>query len=156
MLENLLNKIFISQKIRYQDDFVYIQLLLPKLLVRLRYIWTMSNYYCYDDRMENLLYKISYLFTEKVKEIIKLNRIFSYNATDAYNLSSGCNKLLLTWKLSYMHTRAFIENTKVGSRWEFDQKVLFSGVIQCARISEDIANISKVCNFIIYFCIYYD
>lgn len=105
----------------------------------------MSNYFCYDDRMENLLYKISFLFTDKVKEIIKLNKIFGYNAIDAYNLSSGCNKLLLTWKLSYMHTRAFIENTKVGSRWEFDQKVLFSGVSQCARISEDIANISKVC-----------
>lgn len=105
----------------------------------------MSNYYCSDDRMESLIYKISFLFTEKVKEIIKLNKIFGYNAIDAYNLSSGCNKLLLTWKLSYMHTRAFIESTKVGSRWEFDQKVLFSGVIQCARISEDIANISKVC-----------
>lgn len=134
----------LTQKIRYQDDFFYIQLLLPKLLVRLRYIWTMSNYYCYDDRMERLLYKISFLFTDKVKEIIKLNKIFGYNAIDAYNLSSGCNKLLLTWKLSYMHTRAFIENTKVGSRWEFDQKVLFSGVTQCARISQDIANVSKV------------
>lgn len=94
--------------------------------------------------MENLIQKISYVFTEKIKEIVQLNNIFSRTATEAYDLATNCEKLLLAWKKTYMATRAFIENSGVGSRWEFDKAVLFSDVEHCARISRDIANVAKV------------
>lgn len=113
-------------------------------MVGLRHIWTMSNYFCYDDKMENLLYKISYVFTEKIKAIIQLNNIFSRSATEAHELATKCAHLLWTWKETYMRTRAFIENSGVGSRWEFNKPVLFADVEHCARISQDIANIAEI------------
>lgn len=100
--------------------------------------------------MEDLLQKISYVFTVKIKEIVQLNNIFSRTATEAYDLATNCEKLLLAWKKTYMATRAFIENSGVGSRWEFDKGVLFSDVEHCARISRDIANVAQVINKIHY------
>lgn len=132
------------QKIRSESDFSFVLSLLPNLMVGLRHIWTMSNYFCYDAKMENLIQKISNVFTEKIKEIVQLNNIFSRTATESYDLATNCEKLLLAWKKTYMATRAFIENSGVGSRWEFDKTVLFSDVEHCARISRDIANVAHV------------
>lgn len=43
-----------------------------------------------------------------------------------------------------METRAYIEDSGVGSRWEFDKKTLFGLVDHVTRISQDIADIAKV------------
>lgn len=104
----------------------------------------MSNYYCYDARMQDLLRKISFVFTEKIKELVNLKNIFSRTATEANELAQNCARLLRTWKKTYMMTRSFIEKSGVGSRWEFDRFVLFNDVDHCARISQDIADIAKV------------
>lgn len=45
-----------------------------------------------------------------------------------------------------METRAYIEDSGVGSRWEFDKKTLFGLVDHVTRISQDIADIAKVNN----------
>lgn len=94
--------------------------------------------------MERLIAKISFVFTDKIKEIIQLNNIFSRSATEAYELATNCAKLLLGWRKTYMATRSYIENSGVGSRWEFDKSILFSDVEHCARISQDIADLAKV------------
>lgn len=117
---------------------------MPNLMVGLRHIWTMSNYYCYDARMQELLRKISFVFTEKIKELVNLKNIFSRSAAEANELAHNCARLLCTWKKTYMLTRAFIEKSGVGSRWEFDRFVLFNDVDHCARISQDIADVAKI------------
>lgn len=94
--------------------------------------------------MEQLLQKISYVFIEKVKDIITFNKIFNRSAAEAYDLATNCAKLLLAWRETYMTTRAFIEQSRVGSRWEFNKKTLFQDVEHCAKISQDIANIAEV------------
>lgn len=139
--KNLFSKL---QGIRDNEDFKLIHSLLPNLMVGLRHIWTTSNYFCFDDKMERLLYKISYVFTEKVKGIVSLKEIFNHSAQEAYRLATNCAELLLTWKKTYFATRAFIENSKVGSRWEFNKTILFQNVEHCARISQDIANVADV------------
>lgn len=113
-------------------------------MVGLRHIWTMSNYFCYDHKMEQLLHKISYVFIEKCKDIIGLHKIFNHSASEAYELAKNCAKLLLAWRETYMTTRSFIEQSRVGSRWEFNKKLLFQDVEHCAKISQDIANIAEV------------
>lgn len=45
-----------------------------------------------------------------------------------------------------MDTRIYIEDSGVGSRWEFDKKTLFGLVDHVTRISQDIADIAKVKN----------
>lgn len=47
-------------------------------MVGLRHIWTMSSYYCHDDKMQILLCQISNVFTEKIKKIIAFDKIFRY------------------------------------------------------------------------------
>lgn len=113
-------------------------------MLSLRHIWIISKYFCQDEKMQMLLYKISFIFTEKVKRIVTLNAIFKYSATDAHALAKKCADLLLAWKENYLKTRAHIEQSGVGSRWEFNKNILFEDVDHCARISNDIANISLV------------
>lgn len=110
----------------------------------LRHMWTMSNYFCYDARMQELMGKISHVFVEKAKEILELKVIFDRTATEVHSLATNCALLLSTWKVTYMATRAYIEESGVGSRWEFDRGVLFTDVDHCARISTDVANLAKV------------
>lgn len=133
-----------SKTIRDHLDFEYVTSLLPNLMLGLRHIWTMSNYFSNDEKMQMLLYKISFVFTEKVKSIVTLDKIFKCRCSDAYQLATNCAKLLLAWKTSYLTTRNKVELAQVGSRWEFSKAVLFDDVDHCARISNDIANISLV------------
>lgn len=130
--------------IRQHDDFKFILSLLPNLMIGLRHIWTMSNWYCYDERMQELLRKISYVFTEKVKRIVDLPTIFARSAADAQQQALDCAHLLRTWKRAYLATRAYIETSGVGSRWEFDRTVLFSDVDHIGRIAQDIADTAGI------------
>ncbi|KAL7022048.1 hypothetical protein ACKWTF_012111 [Chironomus riparius] len=68
---------------------------------------------------------------------------YSLTATSAYKRAHECVNLLQCWKASYMETRAYIENSGNGSRWEFDKKILFGLVDHVSRISQDIADIAK-------------
>lgn len=61
-----------------------------------------------------------------------------------YQLSSNSANLLRSWKKSYIDTRAYIENSGVGSRWEFDKAILFEEVDHIAKISQDIADVAKI------------
>lgn len=132
------------QNIRDHDDFKFITSLIPNMMVGLRHIWTMSNYYCRDQNMEVLLHKISYVFTEKVKAIISLEDIFKHSPATVYELADNCATLLRYWKESYKLARSYIEGSGVGSRWEFNKNILFEDVDHIARISQDVANIAKV------------
>lgn len=113
-------------------------------MLSLQHIWTMSKYFSKNENMQILLNKISFIFTEKVKHIVTLNTIFKYSASDAFSLATKSADLLLTWKGNYLQTRDYIEQSRVGSRWEFNKNILFDKVDHCARISNDIANISLV------------
>lgn len=111
-------------------------------MLGLRHIWTTSIYFSSDEKMQILLHKLSYIFTEKVKSVISLNLIFKHSPTEAYEMSIKCSKLLMLWKANYMHTRDSIEKSGFGSRWEFDKNVLFDNIDHFVRICNDIASIS--------------
>lgn len=76
--------------------------------------------------------------------LIFLIIINSLSATAAHKRARECVLLLQSWKRSYMETRAFIEESGVGSRWEFDKKILFGLVDHVTRISQDVSDIAKV------------
>lgn len=132
------------QKIRHETNFESITSLMPNLMLGLRHIWTMSKHFCQAKNMEMLLYKISFVFTEKVKQIVTPREIFKCSPNDAYALATQCAHLLLTWKTNYLETRASIERAEVGSRWEFNKSHLFDDIDHYSRISNDIANVLLV------------
>lgn len=57
--------------------------------------------------------------------------------------AQACADLLTVWKQSYIDTRAFIENSGVGSRWEFDKNVIFADLDHIARVCRDIVKVSE-------------
>lgn len=118
--------------------------MIPNLMLSLRHIWIISEYFRQDHNMECLIRKISFVFTEKVKKIVKLNTIFKSSALNAYITATKCADLLNTWKESFLKLRTYIEKLGIGSRWEFKNKFLFDDLDHCARISIDIANISLI------------
>lgn len=85
-----------------------------------------------------------YKFCSAFEILIFLIIINSLSATAAHKRARECVLLLQSWKRSYMETRAFIEESGVGSRWEFDKKILFGRVDHVTRISQDVSDIAKV------------
>lgn len=163
--------IFPLQKIRDDDDFDFIISIIPNMMVGLRHIWTMSNYYCRDENMLSLLAKISNVFNTKIKGIANLETIFKWeeiksfffvydicwtllikfyraNSKKVLKISNYCAELLDRWKQCYIDTRAHIENSGVGSRWEFDKTKIFGELDHIARICRDVAKIAST--FILY------
>uniref|UniRef100_A0A1A9X2L6 Dynein heavy chain tail domain-containing protein n=1 Tax=Glossina brevipalpis TaxID=37001 RepID=A0A1A9X2L6_9MUSC len=132
------------EKIRTNESFKMSTLLIPNVMVGLRHIWTMSSYYCHDDKMQILLCQISNVFTEKVKKIIAFDKIFRYSAKFTYDTAKSSENLLRCWKTAYLMSRTHIEESGVGSRWEFDRNSLFNEVDHISRISRDIATIGRV------------
>lgn len=68
----------------------------------------------------------------------------SRSAKYTYETATSCANLLLCWKKAYMVSRAHIESSGAGSRWEFDRSLLFNEVDHISRISKDIAYIGRV------------
>nr|XP_040226033.2 dynein axonemal heavy chain 10 isoform X2 [Anopheles coluzzii] len=132
------------EKIKTGDDFKFILSILPNITIILRHIWTMSNYYSRDENMLSLIGKISYVFAEKVKILINVDTIFKHSASHIHQCATNCATLLQAWKQSYMDTRAQIEQSGIGSRWEFDKNVLFREIDHMTRISHDMANIAQI------------
>ncbi|XP_052562272.1 dynein axonemal heavy chain 10 isoform X4 [Culex pipiens pallens] len=131
-------------KIKNEQDFAFILSIIPNVTIILRHIWTMSNYYSKDRHMLTLLGQISYVFAEKVKILINVDTIFKHSASTVFRCATNCADMLRSWKRSYMDTRAQIERSGIGSRWEFDRNVLFRDVDHMTRISQDTANVAKV------------
>lgn len=67
-----------------------------------------------------------------------------HSACTVFRCATNCAEMLRSWKRSYMDTRAQIERSGIGSRWEFDRNVLFRDVDHMTRISQDTANVAKV------------
>ncbi|XP_058981464.1 dynein axonemal heavy chain 10-like [Musca domestica] len=132
------------EKIRSYESFRMTTLLIPNVMVGLRHIWTMSSYYCHDDKMQTLLCQISNVFTEKVKNIVCFEKIFRHSSRYTYETATSCANLLKCWKTAYLMSRKYIEDSGAGSRWEFDRNALFNEVDHITRISRDIASVGRV------------
>lgn len=97
-------------------------------------------------------YNYAFMTRQESLAIIPEINFYSFNslslnslpATAAFKRARECVNLLQCWKSSYMETRAYIEDSGVGSRWEFDKKTLFGLVDHVTRISQDIADVAKV------------
>lgn len=57
--------------------------------------------------------------------------------------AKSCAELLDCWKQSYNNTRAFIEESGIGSRWEFDKIVIFGELDHITRVCRDIVKIAN-------------
>lgn len=115
-------------------------------MVGLRKIWSMSKYFCIDSNMMLLLRKISFLFTEKIKDCMSLKRLFTSdpNTKRVYQCTKECMSLLAAWKQAYVDTRTLIEELGVSPRWEFDKVVLFEDVDHISRICHDIVGVAEI------------
>lgn len=72
--------------------------------------------------------------------------MFRQNAETVLKTAQSCAELLDCWKQAYTETRAYIEESGVGSRWEFDKNVIFGELDHINRICRDIVKIASTFN----------
>lgn len=66
------------------------------------------------------------------------------NRASAQHKTLEARNTLNTWKKAYFDTRAKIEASGRGARWEFDQKRLFERTDYMANICQDLCDILQV------------
>ncbi len=99
---------------------------IPALLDGMRMVWTISKFYCRDDRMAPLLVLVAKQIVSKVKDNINLQDIITQNYDQSHQMLLKAQQVLEQWKRSYMDTREKIEVMGKGQRqWEFDRSRLF-------------------------------
>ncbi|KAL8575817.1 hypothetical protein ACOMHN_014822 [Nucella lapillus] len=59
-------------------------------------------------------------------------------------MTSQAERMLTTWKQSYLNTRAKIEASGRDQRWEFDRKRLFDRTDYCAHICKHLNEVAQV------------
>ncbi len=99
---------------------------IPALLDGMRMVWTISKFYCRDERMLPLMVLVAKQISSKVKVHVNLQDMITKEYAQSYETLVKAKKVLEQWKSSYIMTREKIEIMGKGQRqWEFDRSSLF-------------------------------
>ena len=140
-VDHLTNVIKLIRRLEDSGDYDFMIARLPDLLVELRNMRTVSDYFGHDTNMERLLRKISNTFLAKVKEAAALTRLFAMSSANASHLAERCASFLRSWQSEYLQTRKLIETLAVRPFWEFNVTKLFGSVEYAARVCTDLSQV---------------
>ena len=126
---------------------------IPALLDGMRMVWTISKFYCRDERMAPLMELVGKQIAAKVREKIDLQEVIKGEFKHSHDLLLEAKRVLEQWKTSYIDTRAKIEAMGKGQRhWEFDRSSLFEKTEYmseiCAQMITAITAIENLNQFI--------
>ncbi|XP_072767433.1 LOW QUALITY PROTEIN: dynein axonemal heavy chain 10-like [Anoplolepis gracilipes] len=144
------NNKFIQTLMRYfkliteSDSFESIEECIPSLMEGLRMLWVLSSYYCREEKMMQLVDRISWQLCENVKHNLAIVLLFKKPLEEILKKTSAASSMLRQWKRSYLKTRLDIELSGKGIRWEFDQKRLFQNTEYIAEVCSDLYKIAGV------------
>lgn len=110
----------------------------------LRNIWIVSNYYSLDNNMKQLMQLISWTFIATLTKRANIDILFPLPAKQAHATASACSQFLQSWMQQYYETRATIEKSNAGSRWEFNRQALFADVEHCIKVYNDFVRIFQI------------
>lgn len=122
--------------------------LLPDVINRCRFIWSLSKYYNVDDRMTGLLSKISNQIIIQCSKTIKREEIFSGDVETSMRQLRYSIEAVEFWKMLYHRTREAIaaESARDPSikPWSFDPAI--SGIFaQIPSFKDRCNNLQEVC-----------
>lgn len=121
------------------NEYQFFECMLVYVVIELQTIWTTSNYYSIDANMQKLMQLISKTFIQSLKSKANLDTLFKMSSSEAYQSVKSASHFLQMWMKRYFDMRAEIEKSNAGSRWEFNQIVLFAEVKHLIKIYEDLS-----------------
>ena len=120
---------------------------IPSLMDSMRMVWTVSRHYNRDERMVPLMERVASQIITRVKHQINLHDIMNQEMICSQQTVSDCKKLLQSWRVSYMESRARIEEVGAGQRrWEFERGRLFDETDYMSEICCDLLEVLVIMN----------
>ncbi|XP_012151823.2 dynein heavy chain at 89D [Megachile rotundata] len=107
-------------------------------------IWILSRYYCAEDKMMELLQRISWQLCQNVINNLSIKNLFKLPLEEIIERTACASTMMKRWKLSYLEYRKEIEESGKGNRWEFDQKQLFHGTEYIASVCDGLNEVANV------------
>ncbi|KAI5945034.1 Dynein heavy chain 10, axonemal [Manis javanica] len=132
------------KNITHGSSFHVVLETIPSMMSALKIVWIISRHYNKDERMIPLMERIAWEIAERVCKVVNLRTLFKENRASAQHKTLEARNTLNTWKKAYFDTRAKIEVSGRGARWEFDQKRLFERTDYMANICQDLCDILQV------------
>ncbi|KAI5166248.1 Dynein Heavy Chain 10, Axonemal [Manis pentadactyla] len=132
------------KNITHGSSFHVVLETIPSMMSALKIVWIISRHYNKDERMILLMERIAWEIAERVCKVVNLRTLFKENRASAQHKTLEARNTLNTWKKAYFDTRAKIEASGRGARWEFDQKRLFERTDYMANICQDLCDILQV------------
>lgn len=126
------------------DSFESIAECMPALTESLRMLWVLSSYYSSEERMMQLMSRISWQLCQNVRKNLAIVTLFKRPLEVVLGNTSWASMMMRQWKRSYLKTRSDIELLGKGIRWEFDQKRLFEATEYIADVCSDLHKIASV------------
>ncbi|KAL0227597.1 hypothetical protein RCL1_003741 [Eukaryota sp. TZLM3-RCL] len=122
---------------------------IPSLINALRMVWIISRHYNTDSRMRPLFERISWQLCYRVKNSLKLShRLHKPNLTPISEKLSQAKLLMESYRSTYFEVRSKIEESGRDSRWDFDQKSIFS---ETSFIQDRCTELLGIVDTVIYF-----
>uniref|UniRef100_A0A452SER6 Dynein axonemal heavy chain 10 n=1 Tax=Ursus americanus TaxID=9643 RepID=A0A452SER6_URSAM len=132
------------KNITHGSSFHVVLETIPSMMSALKMVWIISRHYNKDERMIPLMERIAWEIAERVCKVVNLRTLFKENRASAQHKTSEARNTLHMWKKAYFDTRAKIEASGRGARWEFDRKRLFERTDYMASICQDLCDILQV------------
>ena len=120
---------------------------IPSLMDSMRMVWTVSRHYNRDERMVPLMERVASQIISRVKHQINLHDIMNQETSCSQQIVTDCKRLLRSWRVSYMESRARLEEAGAGQRrWEFERGRLFDETEYMADICCDLLKVLVIIN----------
>uniref|UniRef100_A0A7N5KMZ2 Dynein axonemal heavy chain 10 n=1 Tax=Ailuropoda melanoleuca TaxID=9646 RepID=A0A7N5KMZ2_AILME len=132
------------KNITHGSSFHVVLETIPSMMRALKMVWIISRHYNKDERMVPLMERIAWEIAERVCKVVNPRTLFKENRASAQHKTSEARNTLHMWKKAYFDTRAKIEASGRGARWEFDRKRLFERTDYMASICQDLCDILQV------------
>jgi dynein heavy chain len=116
--------------------------ILPKILRKVRLIWTNSIHYNSKERLTSLLRKVSNEIMIRCCAKISLDEIFSGNVQDSLVSLQDCIKCGESWKSLYKKTSQHIFKSTKKS-WNFDQSSIFAQIDAFVQRCRDLIEVCE-------------
>ncbi|KAK3924935.1 Dynein heavy chain 10, axonemal [Frankliniella fusca] len=117
---------------------------LPALIDGLHMLWVVSRFYCNEEQMVPLMLRISNTLCNKASSALQVKTLFKLPLNQILQQTKEAQEMLKMWRSCYMETRARIESSGKGQRWEFDKNKLFANSDYIAKVCGDLHHVSKI------------
>ncbi|CAH8443146.1 unnamed protein product [Heterobilharzia americana] len=134
------------KNLQFGPSFESVTETIPAMIQSLRLIWTISRGYNKDERMGQLLQRISWSLCDRVINVLDIRQLFKQPIQEILHEVDAAVRMLTVFETVYIQERKLVEANTQDNRWEFDKKILFGDSLYIRRILNDLTNMATCAN----------